>query len=515
MNFNTIPNDLRVPLFYAEIDNSAANTAQDTGPALIIAHALAGSTIEPNKLVIMPSAGQAGQVAGRGSQLARMVSAYRAVDPFGELWVIATPEPAGAPAAGKLTITGTAQAAGALSIYVGTTRVQVIVAALDSPLVIGASIAAAINALPDLPVRAEVQTSSVVVTGAGVQPLEPGTSLSIVNITAKNSGQTGNTIPITMNYRGSLGGEQNPDGVNVAITPMAGGAGAPNLSAAIAAMGDEPFDFIAFPFCDSASLSTIGAEMNDDTGRWSWSRQLYGHVYTAKKGALSDLVAFGSTFNDPHLTIAGYELGVQVATDELVAARTARNAVFIRNDPARPTQTGLLNGALPAPAGDRFILTEQQSLLTHGIATAYSEGGVMRIQRDITTYRKNAYGNADNSFLDSETLHTSAYVLRRLKSVITSKYGRHKLANDGTRFGPGQAIVTPNVIRGEILAVYRQLERAAIVENFDLFAQYLIVERNANDPNRLDVLFPPDYVNQLRVFALLNQFRLQYQEESV
>lgn len=26
--------------------------------------------------------------------------------------------------------------------------------------------------------------------------------------------------------------------------------------------------------------------------------------------------------------------------------------------------------------------------------------------------------------------------------------------------------------------------------------------------------YPPDYVNQLRVFALLNQFRLQYQEES-
>lgn len=49
--------------------------------------------------------------------------------------------------------------------------------------------------------------------------------------------------------------------------------------------------------------------------------------------------------------------------------------------------------------------------------------------------QENAYGVADNSYLDSETLHTSAYVLRRLKSVITSKYGRHKLANDGTRFG--------------------------------------------------------------------------------
>lgn len=29
-----------------------------------------------------------------------------------------------------------------------------------------------------------------------------------------------------------------------------------------------------------------------------------------------------------------------------------------------------------------------------------------------------------------------------------------------------------------------------------------------------NTLFPPDYVNQLRVFAVVNQFRLQYSEES-
>jgi len=121
---------------------------------------------------------------------------------------------------------------------------------------------------------------------------------------------------------------------------------------------------------------------------------------------------------------------------------------------------------------------------------------------------------ADNSYLDSETLHTSAYVIRQLKSIITSKYPRHKLANDGTRFGPGQAIVTPAVLKGEMCASYRTMERAGIVENFDLFKQHLVVERNVSDPTRVDVLFPPDYVNQLRVFALLNQFRLQYSEET-
>ncbi|MGC6745070.1 hypothetical protein ACP0HM_12255 [Escherichia coli] len=43
---------------------------------------------------------------------------------------------------------------------------------------------------------------------------------------------------------------------------------------------------------------------------------------------------------------------------------------------------------LPAPKGKRFTMTEQQTLLSHGVATAYVESGVLRIQRDVTTYRK-------------------------------------------------------------------------------------------------------------------------------
>lgn len=144
------------------------------------------------------------------------------------------------------------------------------------------------------------------------------------------------------------------------------------------------------------------------------------------------------------------------------------------------------------------------------MATAYFEGGYVRIQRSITTYQKNAYGQPDNSYLDSETMHQSAFIIRRLQGVITSKYGRHKLANDGTRFGAGAPIVTPSTIRGELIAQYAKLELEGHVENSELFAQHLIVERDGNDPSRVNVLFPPDYINGLRVFALLNQFRLQY-----
>ena len=107
-------------------------------------------------------------------------------------------------------------------------------------------------------------------------------------------------------------------------------------------------------------------------------------------------------------------------------------------------------------------------------------------------------------------MFTLAEIITTLKTAITSKYARHKLADDGTKFGPGQAIVTPSVIRSELVAQYAKLETKGIVENAKLFNKYLIVERNADDPCRIDVLLPPDLVNQLRIFALQAQFRLQY-----
>lgn len=491
VSFNTVTPNLRIPGFFPEMDNSAANTSQASGPALLIGHALPTAAITLNSPMLIQSAEMMQALAGRGSQLHRMVKAYRGVDSIGELFVIAVPATQGIEAKGEIAISGVAMDSGVVTLYIGNQRILAVVNKSDTANTVVTSLGKAINDNQDLPVTATIAAEKI-------------------SLTAKHKGLTSNDIPLTLNYYSHTGGESTPPGLNISIAAMSGGAGSPDMDDVISAMGDLFFDFIGLPFSDTASLQKISAEMNDTNGRWSPYQQLYGHVYTAKKGTVAELVAFGDAFNDPHLTIAGYEKATQTALDELVAARLARSAIFLRNDPARPTHTGEINGALPAPSGRRFTLTDQQSLLSHGIATSNVQEGVLRIQRDVTTYQKNNYGVADNSYLDSETLYTSAYMLRRLKSVITSKYGRQKLASDGTRFGAGQEIATPAVIKGELCAVYRQLENEGIVENFDAFRTNLIVERNKNDPNRIDVVFPADYINQLRVFALVNQFRLQY-----
>lgn len=493
VSFNTIPSGIRVPLFYAEMDNSAAATPTNQTASLLIGQMVEGGKAVADQPVFVSTPAMAKELFGRGSMIARMVEAYRKVDSFGQLVVIPVADGAGTAATGKITVTGNAAESGTISLYIGSDRVQVAIPNGTSAEQAAKAISDAITLNKDLPVKAQ-------------------NSAGAVTLTAKNKGTLGNDITIALNLRGAINGEKAVTGLGVEIEKMSKGATDPDLVKALAAMGDEQYDFIGMPYCEAATLDKLAEKMNDTSGRWSPFQMIFGHVYSAKRGDVNTLTTFGKNRNNQHETIVGVEPSLPTHTAEVLAAYVARTAVFISADPARPTQTGVLTGVMASPAGSRFVQNERQTLLENGIATLTTTVGSVMIERAITTYQKNASGDADASYLDSETLHTSAYVLRQMKSIITSKYGRHKLASDGTRFGAGQAIVTPSVIRGELIALYRRLELEGIVENADLFKKYLIVERNINNPNRLDVLFTPDYVNQLRIFAVLNQFRLQYQE---
>jgi phage tail sheath gpL-like len=57
-----------------------------------------------------------------------------------------------------------------------------------------------------------------------------------------------------------------------------------------------------------------------------------------------------------------------------------------------------------------------------------------------------------------------------------------KLADDGTRFGPGQVIVTPGIIKSALISQYQQDMYNGLCENISAFKQHLLVERDPNDP---------------------------------
>ena len=161
-----------------------------------------------------------------------------------------------------------------------------------------------------------------------------------------------------------------------------------------------------------------------------------------------------------------------------------------------------------SPRGSRHA--ERETLLSDGIAThTVDRTGVVALERMVTTYQTAPGGVADTAFRDANTLFTVSFLRASFRQRFATKFARYKLADDGTRFGAGQRVVTPSTARAEAIGLFRQWENAGLVENADAFKDALVVERNASDPNRLDFLIPPDLVNQLRVLAATISFTLQ------
>jgi phage tail sheath gpL-like len=491
IGFKQIPANIRVPLFYAEVDASQANTATANQRALIIGQITSAGTATPNVPVISQGVSDAKTAGGQGSMLAQMTYTYRQNDNFGEVWYLPLADDAAAVAAtGTIAFTAAATAAGTLSLYIGGMLVTVAITASQTTAQIATAVAAAINAINDLAVTATASTTTV-------------------TITAKNKGLAGNDIDIRANYLGAAGGQVTPTGLTFTITAMASGATNPSLTTGLANLQSQAFDFIVCPYTDTTSLNALQSFLNDTTGRWSWSTQVYGHCFFAYRGTSSALTTFGLTRNNQHESCMGFN-DSPTPVWKWAAAFAAASAVSLRADPGVPLQTVALADVMAPPLASQFSLSQRNTNLYDGISTfTVGSDGTVRIENAITTYQQNAFGQPDNSYLEVETMFLLMFVLRNLASIVTTKYARVKLAADGTRFAPGSNIVTPSMIRADLIAAYQTLEYNGYVQKSQAFAQALIVQQNAQNPNRVDVLWPGTLINQLRIFALLAQFRLQ------
>lgn len=495
ISFNRIPANWKQPLYWVEVDPSKAGLPINRAPSLLVGVQLTGPTASHatvNVPIPIASQAQADYAFGQGSQLARMFRAYFANNWAGEVWGLPVVEGSTA-AAGTITFTSPATAAGTVDLYIGGNNVPVAIASGDSVTTMATTTAAAINANKDLPVTASP-------------------SAGVVTVTCKGKGVYGNDIKMSDSYYGAIGGEQLPAGVAITYVQLVSGAGVPTFTTAISNLGETEVEYVALPNTDSTSLLAWETEFGfSDTGRWGFIRQHYGHLFVAVRDTVGNLISLAASRNSAQLSVMAVEATSPTPVWEWAAAYTAKAARALINDPARPLQSLHLEGILPALTQGRFLLSELNTLSTAGIATQRTlQDGIPMIARETTTSIVNLYGNSDDAYELVTTLATLARLLRNQRQAITSKFPRHKIADDGTRFGAGQAIVTPKIIKAELVSQYRIDEFNGLVENGKAFKDNLIVERDPNDPNRVNILYPPDLVNQLRVFAVLAQFRLQF-----
>lgn len=487
--FNGIPVDVRTPGHYIEIDNSAAVQGLPGMPrkVLVVANKLAAGTLAALTPARITNASQAEEYFGRGSVGHLMLRALKAVNDLADVWGVAVDDDAaGVAALGSVKFGGAPLVAGTLPMYIAGVRIPLAVAAAEASATTATNFIAAVNAKSDLPVTAAID----------------GVDTTKVNFTARNKGEHGNSIDIRAAY---YQGEQVVKGLTVTITAMSGGSGNPDIADVIAALGDEQYYTLISPWTDAANMTAIETELNN---RWDPMKQTTGHLFVGLSGSHATLTTWGSARNSPHVSALG---AYNMPTPPWVAAAAWAGVIEASGaiDPARPFQTLAVDGVLPPPEASRFTRSERDLLLRDGISTfTVDQGGRVLIERVITTYQTNAFGIEDISYLDLETKWTVDYIRYAVRARIALKFPRMKLADDGTAYAPGQPIVTPKVITAELLALFRDLEMAGLVENFDQFKRDLKVVRSSADPSRINAIIPPDVVNQLRVFAAAVQFRL-------
>lgn len=492
MSLGSIPDDIRVPLVYIEIDNSQA---LDSAPAqsrkiIVIGQQLATGTATALTQHRITSDGSAELLFGKGSMLAEMLKTLRKANSYTEVWATGLADLAeGAAAKAELVVLGTATAAGTLALLVNGVSVQVGVAAAATEATIAAGIIAAINALPGTQVIASIKA----------------TTTATVELTTNWKGVTGNDMDVRLNY---YTGEQTPAGVAVTITGFAGGTGTPDISAVVASLGDDWYTDIVFPYNDTQSLNTIRDEL---VTRWGPLKMMEAQLWTAFRGTHSASGTFGHTRNDWLISCIGTNLSPQPSW-QWAASYGGVAAYYLANDPARPLQTLVMPGILPPTKGVRWDMPERNLLLHDGIATHYVDASSnVCIEREITMYRVNQYGDADTSYLDVQSPATLGRIRYIIKNRFTTRYPRHKLAGDDVLdlLDPGQPVMTPKIARAELLDIaLTELVPAGLVEDFDDYKDTLDVTIDSNDANRLNFIAHPNLVNQLRVLAGLIQFKL-------
>lgn len=481
ISFDNIPANLRLPGTYIEFSNRLAGGSDPSFKVLMLGQRLAAGTVAQNTPTRITNDADSETFFGRGSMLAEMLKAGRAVNPWMDTWAIALDDnAAGAFASGTVTASGTPSESGTLNLYIAGKRVQVAITISMTPTQAASAIAAAVNADTTLPVTAS-------------------SALGVVTLTARHKGEAGNGLDVRLNYYD----EKTPAGLIIAIVAMAGGSGNPDIAAAIAAMGAEWWNWIVMPYTDATNLTALETDLN---ARWGPMQQKGGRAFTSFRGTPTASTNFGNGRNNPHVSCIGS--GLAAEPPYLWAAVNAMAATaHLTIDPARQLTTVELTGLKPPAKSAQWTDIERNLALFDGISTyTVTADGRCLIEKQITMYQVNAANIADTSYLAINTPETLERMRFERRARISQKFPRHKLAGTTEDFGVGQAVMNADVMRAELVDLYKSWINKGWCQDFDSWYASLVIEIDTAN-SRVSVQDSPKLMGQAEVFAQQIQFR--------
>ncbi|MEW6121646.1 MAG: hypothetical protein AB1698_03475 [Pseudomonadota bacterium] len=496
IGFNTIPGNIMAPIISFEVN--AGGQFESTSRLLLVGHKNTGASAADNVPFRCNSIQEAIALTGRGSMLSEMLIAARRNAPAQDIWLL--PVPATGTAEVRTLTVGAVPAAGGVGIIeVDGKRITLTINAGDTAAAVATALAAAINAYQDgltlaaLPFTAAAATNVVTLTARWAGAIVTGVDIYLPSLAS------GNTFATLLT-----------------VATSTAGVGTPTLSTGLAALGDDPFDWIVSPFSDATNLALYQTVLSDISGRWAWSRQAYGHVFTTKTDTTGNLTSFGLALDNRHISVFARLSSGGDATSPWVwaAAMAARVVPWLSDGDSgnvSRNQTGLVVEGVAAPRDrTRWIndYASRQAFLTSGLSTyGVRTDGAVTVDKIVTLQRTDGAGNTDTTFRDVQKIGQVIYALRKFRAKLQAEHGQKAIANDN----PGDllALTTVKDIRNTIAAVY--LSMPGVVENVTEFVARLDVRRNSDNPNRVDIYAPLDMVNPLDVLAANATIYSQFQ----
>lgn len=483
ISFDTIPADSLYPIFATEFGGSmSAKSGPMPWKNLIIGQPLRSKMSENGSLTLITSDEQADALFGAGSQLALMIRAFRKNTKSSELWALPVADDSTADAAeGSLTFeiegeeeTPELAAGGAVRLMISGQPCPVNVSAGDSAADVATKAAAAINAKTSLPVTASA-------------------SSGIVTLTAKNKGAYGNGIDVRWNHNQ---GEVLPDGLSVTLSAMANGGADPLFEDARVkeTCAGNWFNMIVIGSADNDNINYI-KEMLDE--RWTAIVQQTGVMcFSLNGGAETDYTNKANALNSQEIVLAALPKS-PTSGAEKASALFGCVAPKALNDPAKPLHNYSVAGVVAPRRDDREDFNGNDRLLKSGCALMVAaEDGSVFTSRIVTTYKRNAQGVQDKSYMQLETVLTLSYLRWDWNNYLALKYPHAKLAPDGSKFGKGQQVMTPSLGKAELIKCYKIWEEKGLVYDSAGFAENVVVELDPENEYAMNFLIPAHLIKQ-------------------
>lgn len=442
---------------------------------------------------------------GQASHLGLMLKHFRRYNAITPVDVIAYNEAgAGVAGTGTFPFTGTATASGSLIVVVGSeflSKYTIAVAVGDTATVVGAAIAALINADANCPFTAASVTGTVTITSNAKGTISNGTCLEVRNV---------------------------PAGLACVVTAISNGATNPTITGLEALMADRRWQGIVFPGSwDIAALDTIlDARFNVTNDI------LDGVAFVTIVDTYASLATAVSTRNQPLLVAFGEpkvarsgmkgaahrELGDNISA-KFAAIRAIRltdganAAPYVLGTNAGKDQTGGMHMAslpyfntpisdLPLiTLGDGFTRTQIGALKAAGVGVIGNNiaNNTTIVGEVTTTYMTDVAGNVNTSFKFLEYVDTISAIREYYFNNCRAKYAQCRLT-DGALI-PGYTMANADSIKAFLCGLYLDLAEVALSrageENLKFYKANLSVEIDLAN-GRVDIDMQMPIVVQLR-----------------